>query len=152
MRSVDDLSVSGEKMCTILVNGLEDKACPVKVWLGKLSMLDMTPLGWLGHKTYTNNLGGVVGCHVSYVTGASNWYCLTVGQGLISLYQVRVEGECLYFFCFFTFIPVPLSTLFLSFISSTISSVSFLPFSGRRHKMAHKGWHVVKPQLNQSTI
>ena len=40
------------------------------------------------------------------------------------------RGGCFYFFCFFTFIPVPLSslTLSLSFISSTIS---FLPFSGR---------------------
>ena len=27
---------------------------------------------------------------------------------------------------------------------------SFLPFSGRRHKMTHKGWRVVKPQHNQS--
>ena len=47
------LPVSGERMCTILVNRLEDKACPVKVWLGKLTMLDMTLLGWLGHKTST---------------------------------------------------------------------------------------------------
>ena len=39
------LSVSGEGMCTILVNCLEDKACPVNVWLGKLTALDMTPLG-----------------------------------------------------------------------------------------------------------
>ena len=39
------LSVSGERMCTILVNRLEDKACPVDVWLGKLTTLDMTPLG-----------------------------------------------------------------------------------------------------------
>ena len=39
------LSVSGEKMCTILVNRLEDYACPVNVWLGKLTALDMTPLG-----------------------------------------------------------------------------------------------------------
>ena len=59
------------------------------------------------------------------------------------------SGGCFYFFFFFTFIPVPLSFLSLSFISSTISSISFLPFSGRRHKMTHKGWHVVKPQLNQ---
>ena len=36
------LSVSGERMCTLLVNHLEDLACPVKVWLGKLTMLDMT--------------------------------------------------------------------------------------------------------------
>ena len=39
------LSVSGERMCTILVNRLEDYACPVNVWLGKLTGLDMTPLG-----------------------------------------------------------------------------------------------------------
>ena len=39
------LSVSGEGMCTILVNRLEDKACPVNVWLGKLTALNMTPLG-----------------------------------------------------------------------------------------------------------
>ena len=38
------------------------------------------------------------------------------------------RGDCFYFFCFFTFIPVPLSSLSLSFISSTIS---FLSFSGR---------------------
>ena len=37
------LSVSGERMCTILVNRLEDYACPVNVWLGKLT--DMTPFG-----------------------------------------------------------------------------------------------------------
>ena len=47
------LSVSGERMCTILVNRLEDSACPVNVWLGKLTALDMTPLGWLGRKTST---------------------------------------------------------------------------------------------------
>ena len=49
------LSVSGERMCTILVNPLEDLACPVNVWLGtcKLTMLDMTQLGWLGRKTAT---------------------------------------------------------------------------------------------------
>ena len=39
------LSVSGERMCTILVNRLEDLVCPVNVWLGKLTALDMTPLG-----------------------------------------------------------------------------------------------------------
>ena len=40
------LSVSGERMCTILVNRLEDQACPVNSWLGKLTALNMTPLGW----------------------------------------------------------------------------------------------------------
>ena len=38
------LSVSGERMCTVLVNRLEDSTCPVKMWLGKLTALDMTPL------------------------------------------------------------------------------------------------------------
>ena len=39
------LSVSGERMCTILVNHLEDYVCPVNMSLGKLTALDMTPLG-----------------------------------------------------------------------------------------------------------
>ena len=49
------LSVSGERMCTILVNRLEDQACPVNMWLGKLTVLDMIPLGWLGCKTSKQN-------------------------------------------------------------------------------------------------
>ena len=45
-------------------------------------------------------------------------------------------------FCSLSFIfsPFPLSC-----ISSTISSISLLPCSGRRHKMTHKDWRVVKP-------
>ena len=39
------LSVSGERMCTLLVNRLEDLACPINVWLGKMTTLNMTPLG-----------------------------------------------------------------------------------------------------------
>ena len=49
------------------------------------------------------------------------------------------------------FIPSITSLSFLfSFISSTISSISFLPFSGSRHKMTYKDWRVVKPLHNQS--
>ena len=59
------------------------------------------------------------------------------------------RGECFYFFCFFPFIPVSLSPLSLSFISSTISSISCLPFSGRWHKVTHKGWYVVQPKHNK---
>ena len=44
-----------------------------------------------------------------------------------------------FLFLLFTFTPVPLSSLSLPFISSTISSISFLPFFGRRHRMTHKG-------------
>ena len=50
---------------------------------------------------------------------------------LLSLEQVRVE------FFFISSVPVQLSFLLLSFISSTISSISFPPFSERRHKMTH---------------
>ena len=39
------LSGFGERMCIILVNRLEDQTCPVNVWLDKLTVLDMTPLG-----------------------------------------------------------------------------------------------------------
>ena len=42
---VGQLSVSGERMFTILVNRFDDKSCPLEVWLGKLTTLDMTPLG-----------------------------------------------------------------------------------------------------------
>ena len=45
------LSISGKIMCTILVNHLEAWACPVKVWLGKLTTLDMTAIVWLGCQT-----------------------------------------------------------------------------------------------------
>ena len=64
------------------------------------------------------------------------------------------SGECFYFFFFyfFPFIPVTLSFLSLSFISPTVSSISFLPFSGRWHKMTHNGWNVIKSQHNQSVV
>ena len=45
-----------------------------------------------------------------------------------------------------SFFPVPLFHLlyYLFYL--------FYPFSGRQHKMTHKGWRVIKPQHNQSTI
>ena len=60
------LSVSGERMCTIQINRLENEACPINVWLGKLTMLDMTPLGWLSRETATqtrdfNHIGTGIG-------------------------------------------------------------------------------------------
>ena len=60
---------------------------------------------------------------------------VTVGQGLLFLQQIRVEGECFYFFYFFTFIHFPLSPLSLSFIPITISSLFFLSLT---QKMTHK--------------
>ena len=67
----------------------------------------------------------------------SGYHWLTVGQDLLSLYQARVKGNVSISSCFFIFIPVPLSSLSLSFISSTISSISFLLFSGKRHKITY---------------
>ena len=53
---------------------------------------------------------------------ANSWARLAI------LVAGRGRGECFYFFCFFPFIPVSLSSLSVSFISSTFSSISFLPF------------------------
>ena len=61
----------------------------------------------------------------------------------------KVVGKCFHFFCFCTFIPVPFSSLSLSFISSTVSSIYFLPFSGRRLKNLYKR---VDVSLNPNTI
>ena len=47
------LCVSGERMCTLLVNPFEDYACSVKEWLNKMTTLDMTPLCWQDGKTST---------------------------------------------------------------------------------------------------
>ena len=95
---------------------------------------NMTPnffQSW-GHK-YGGWLGGV-SCHRGvHLTLAYSWARLAI------LVAGKGRGGMFLLFCFFTFIPVPLSSLFLSYISSTISSISFLPFSGRQHKMTHKG-------------
>ena len=55
-------SVSVERVSTILVNRLEDWACPVKVWLGKLMALNMTPFGWLSpkHKQTSGSAQGLI--------------------------------------------------------------------------------------------
>ena len=80
------------------------------------------------------SLGGWVRqkCHVPYVRGASSWYWLTVGQGLLSLQQVRVEEECFYFFCFFTviyfpFSPVPLFHLLYCLFSLSLGDDTKCP-------------------------
>ena len=99
--------------------------------------LDETPQNVASHQVLhclpviQRFLGGVWvvrRCPLSYITIGSNWYWLTVGQGLLSLQQVRVEGKCLYFFCFFTFIPVLLSSLALSFVPVPSLSSLLLSF------------------------
>ena len=37
----------------------------------------------------------------------------------------------MFYFCSSTFIPVPLSSLSVSYVSPTVSSISFVPFSER---------------------
>ena len=97
-------------------------------------------------------------CCVSCITGVSNRDWLSVGQGLLSLQQVRVEGECFYLFCFLAFIHFALSPLSHSYplcylcLSSPFLWETHLPFSRRRHKMTLKGWHVIKFQHNQSDL
>ena len=66
------LSVSGERMCTILVNRLKIQGCPVYVWLGKLTALDMTPLSWLGRKTSTQTNKHYF-VYISSVAGECSW-------------------------------------------------------------------------------
>ena len=64
-------------------------------------------------------------CRVSYVTGASNWDWLTVGQGLLSLQQVWIEEECFYsvssFSFIFLFLPCPFLLCHLLSILSIFS-------------------------------
>ena len=68
---------------------------------------------------------------------------LVVGKGRGGMFLFLLF---LHFHSCSSFFPVPLPCP----CSSTLSSISFLPFSGRRHKMTLKGWRVVKPQHNQS--
>ena len=66
---------------------------------------------------------------------------LVVGKGRGGMFLFLLF---LHFHSCSSFFPVPLFHLLYS-----LSSTSFLPFSGRRHKMTLKGWRVVKPQHNQ---
>ena len=135
----------------VLLKGISDTSFCVSLTLQSLTTVSQLLTCLCVALTYG---GGWVRqrCRLSCITGVSNWNWLTVGQGLLSLQQVRVEEEGFYFFCFFTFIHFPLSPLSLSFIFSTFSLISLLPFSGRQHEMTHKGWHVVKPQHNQNAL
>ena len=48
----------------------------------------------------------------------------------------------------FNFLFLPCHSL----SSLLLSLLSLLPFSGRQHKMTHKGWRVIKPQHKQTTL
>ena len=64
------------------------------------------------------------------------------------LAEGKGRGEMFLFLLFlhfhsFSFLHCP------SLLSPLLSPISLLSFSGRRHKMTHKCWRVIKPQLNQ---
>ena len=88
-------------------------------------------------------------CYVSFLTKASHWDWLTVGQGLPPLQQVKVEvGMFLFllFLCFHScssFSHVPLFHLLYYFFY--LSS----PFLGEMTKMTHTGWYVNPNTINQ---
>ena len=86
--------------------------------------------GWGGDRVWRRCILRHRGVHLILAYSWARPAILEAGKGR--------EGM-IYFFCFFAFIPVPLSSLSLSFIYSSISPVSFLPFSGRQHKMTNKG-------------
>ena len=85
---------------------------------------------WICCKCFRNTIEAfccrvVRRCRVSYVTGASNWYWLTVGQGLLSFFFVAGKGRWgIFLFLLFlhfhscSFLPCPsLSSLLLSLLS-----------------------------------
>ena len=61
------------------------------------------------------------------------------GRGVMFLFLLFLHFHSSYYFF-----------LVYLFHLLSISSICFLLFSGRRYKMTHKGWRVVKPQQNQS--
>ena len=95
----------------------------------------MTCGGWLGEAK----------CCVYYVTQlvlAYSWAkpaILAADKGRGGLFL------CLLFLLFHLF---PFLPCLPSFISTTISFISLLPFSWRWQKMTHKGWRVIKPKHN----
>ena len=89
------------------------------IWYGHLAVWIL-----LRHTCWSVFLG-VIGCGGVQLILAYSWARLAI------LVAGKGRGECFYFFCFyspfvffFPFIAVPLSSLSLSFISSTISSIS----------------------------
>ena len=94
---------------------------------------------------------GMVGWREGAVYLTSTGHPKDIGLQLgKACYEVegKDRGESFYFFCFFTFIPVPLSSLSHYFISSTISSISFLLSLGDDTKWRTR----VGVSLNPNTI
>ena len=84
---------------------------------------------------------GVVGCGegVVYLTSYITSTDIDVQLGRAILVAGKSRGGMFLFLLFLHFHSCSFFFLSLSFISSIISSVSFLPFSERRYKMTHTG-------------
>ena len=87
------LSVSGKRMCTILVNRLEDEACPVNIWLGKLTALDMTPLG---RKTSTQTNKQQLSSALSSAYDFKSHFLQTMWTQIKRSSLIRIHTVCLY--------------------------------------------------------
>ena len=85
--------------------------------------------GWLGEAKAL-----CIMCHLSVqlilAYNRARPAVLAAGKGRGGMFSFLLFLHC--HSCSFLPSPIP-------FISSTTSSVSFLPFSGRQHKMTHKG-------------
>ena len=93
---------------------------------------------------------GVVGCGKGVMYLTSPGHPTDIGLQLARLATLMAgkgRGECFYFFCFFPFIPVPLSSLSPTFISFTVSSLFSLSL-GDNTKWPTR----VDVSLNRNTI
>ena len=72
-----------------MVNHYVDLDCPGKMWIGKLTRLDMSPLGWLGHKINQSTAYGVqVNTNNIYIYGGNSNECQ---QHNLSFYKVILK-------------------------------------------------------------
>ena len=113
-------------------------------WYSKVSTL-LSPLVWLLTFCCVTEDGWVrQRCHLASpgcptdigLQSQARPAAPAAGKGRWGMFLFRLFLHC----HSFSFLPCP-----ISFISSTVSSISLLPFSGRRHRMTHKFWRVVKP-------
>ena len=82
-------------------------------------------------------------CRSSVTQGVQLILAVTVGQGLLPLQQVRVEGECFYFVCFFTFIQIPFSSVPLFHLLYLIFSYISSPFLWETIQNEPQGVHKI---------